>query len=92
MAEMGMKLLSEGIGTFFLMLVMLSTGGNAIMMGLTVALLMFLFGTISGGLVNPALALGMWISGSLGTQAYILYVFVQAVGAALAVYAYNAVA
>ena len=92
MAEMGMKLLSEGIGTFFLMLVMLSTGGNAIMMGLTVALLMFLFGNISGALVNPALALGMWISGSLATQAYIFYVLVQALGATLAVYAYNAVA
>ncbi len=87
-----MKLLSEGIGTFFLMLVMLSTGTNAIMMGLALALLVFLFSTVSEAIFNPALALGMWISGSLSTQAYTFYVIVQAIGAACAVYAYQAVA
>lgn len=92
MAGLGMKLLSEGLGAFFLMLVLLSTGSSAIMMGLALALLMFLFGNISGGLFNPALALGMWISGSLSTDAYVFYVIVQAIGAALAVYAYQAVA
>ena len=86
------KTIAEFLGTFFLMLVTLASGGSPLMVGGALVLIMFLIGSLSGGAVNPALALGSWYNGSLSTRLLTLYIVAEALGAVAAVWAYKVVA
>lgn len=92
MAHPVTKLVSEFLGTFLLMLVILASGGNYLLIGLTLAVIVLLTGGLSGAAVNPAVSLGLWLSGSLSNAMLAGYVVVQLLGAAAAVYSYNVVA
>lgn len=87
-----MKLTAEFLGTVLLMISILASGGNAIVIGLTLALIVFLTGGISGAAVNPAVSLGLWYSGSLSTGAFFAYSTVQLLGALAGAYVYRIVA
>jgi aquaporin Z len=91
-AGLPMKLTAEFLGTFLLMISILASGGNAIVIGLTLALIVFLTGGISGAAVNPAVSLGLWYSGSLSTAAFFAYSAVQLIGAVAGAYFYKVVA
>ncbi len=91
-AGLPMKLTAEFLGTFLLMISILASGGNAIVIGLTLALIVFLTGGISGSAVNPAVSLGLWYSGSLSTTAFFAYSIVQLIGAVAGAYFYKIVA
>ena len=86
------QLLGEFLGTFLLMLSILASGGNPLVIGATLALIVHLIGKISGGACNPAVALGMYLGGSINLKFLTTFIIVQLIGAAAAVYTYHAVA
>ena len=84
-----LKLLSEFLGTFLLMLSVLVSGGNAIVIGATLALIVFLTGGISGGIMNPALGIGLVVAGSFPYRHIVAYILVEILGALAAVYTFQ---
>jgi aquaporin Z len=83
--------LAEFLGTFLLLISILATG-NALVIGLTLSLIIFLVGGLSGANVNPAVSLAMLINGSLSVTDFVIYSIVQLAGGAAAVYVFNALA
>ncbi len=92
-------LLAEAIGPFALTFlgagsIMLavtqgySNGGTLVMValahGLAIGLMIAAAGHISGGHYNPAVTVGLWIGGKIGTIKAIAYVVVQLLGAVVA--------
>lgn len=86
-----LALLAEFLGTFLLLISILATG-NALVIGLTLSLIIFLIGGLSGAHVNPAVSIAMLLNGSLSTAEFIGYAVVQLAGAAAAVYVFRALA
>lgn len=91
------KYIFEFIGTF--LLVFLGTGtivlndilqgdighpGIVISFGFIVALIVYLFGPVSGAHINPAVSVGFYIVGMLPKQDLLPYIFNQSIGAILA--------
>lgn len=91
-AALATKLVGEFLGTFLLMLTILSSGGQWLLIGLALAVIVFLVGPISGAAVNPAVSLGLWMSGSLDNMGLALYTLAELGGAAAAVWSYRVVA
>jgi glycerol uptake facilitator-like aquaporin len=91
-ASLALKVISEFFGTMLLMLSIIASGGNFMIIGLTLAVIIFLTGGISGAAVNPAVAAGLYYSGSLNGLMLSLYILAQVLGALTAVFAYNIVA
>jgi aquaporin Z len=85
-----LPLLAEFLGTFLLVLSIIASGGNAWVIGGTLAVIILLVGSMSGAHVNPAVSLAMFLKGSLSTQELGAYVVVQLLGGAASLYAYNA--
>lgn len=83
--------LSEFAGTFLLLLSILATG-NAFIIGATLAVVILLIGSTSGGHVNPAVSLAMYVKGALSFNELLTYIAAQALGGVSAVYAYKALA
>ena len=84
-----LALLGEGLGTFALVMAMMASGGGAIVVGLTLAAIIFLIGGVSGAHVNPAISIAMFYNGSLSMMDLAAYIVVQLVGAFGAVMLYN---
>ena len=82
---------AEYIGTFFLILSIFASGGNPIVIGGALAIVVLLVGSISGALINPAVSLAMYMNGSISPIDLFKYVFVQLLGGVSAFYAFNAV-
>ena len=85
-------LVGEFLGAFLLMLSVLVSGGNALVIGLTLAFIVFLLGPLSGAAVNPAIAFASFFNGTLSLMDALLYIAVEYGGALSAVYAFKAVA
>ncbi len=83
--------ISEFAGTFLLLLSILATG-NAFIIGATLAVIILLIGATSGGHVNPAVSLAMYVKGALSLNELVIYVVSQALGGVAAVYAYRSFA
>jgi aquaporin Z len=73
-------LIAELLGTFALVMSIFISGGSALVIGLTLAAIVFLVGNISGAHVNPAVSLAMYYSGSMTMKELISYIVVQLVG------------
>lgn len=86
------KLIAEFLGTFLLMVSILVSGGNFLIIGATLALIVFLIGGVSGASVNPAVSAGLWYSGSLSTQLFVLYSLAELLGGVAAAAAYQVIA
>ena len=82
-------LLGEFLGTFLLVLSVFASGGNAYVVGLTLAVIILLIGKLSGGHVNPAISLAMYVKGSLSLTELLAYVVSQAAGGVASLYAYR---
>lgn len=87
-----LPLLAEFLGTFLLGLAIIASGGNAFVTGGALALIILLIGSLSGGYVNPAITLAMYLKGSLSMQELLGVSAVQLLGASASVYTYNAFA
>lgn len=71
--------LSEFIGTFIFLLVILVVGQPIpIVIGLLAVI--YAFGSISGGHMNPAVSTMMLVKGDIDVMTYILYVIAQILG------------
>ena len=86
-----LNLLAEFLGTFLLLISILATG-NALVIGLTLALIIFCIGSLSGGHVNPAVSLAMFVNGALSASELAGYIVSQALGGVAAVYVFRALA
>ncbi|ORM65638.1 aquaporin Z [Pantoea rwandensis] len=92
------RLVAEGVGTFVLVLggcgsavlaatfpqVGIGFAGVALAFGLTVLVMAFAVGHISGGHFNPAVTIGLTVGGRFPAAQVIPYIIVQLVGAAAA--------
>ena len=82
-------LVAEFLGTGILTLLVLSVKTSnlgvpffvALAAGLTVALMTFAFGDVSGANFNPALTIGLWTARKISTVKAVLYIIVQLLGA-----------
>lgn len=83
--------IAEYIGAFFFILSIFASGGNPLIIGAALALVIFLISSISGGYVNPAVSLAMYMNGSLKPVDLFSYVFAQLLGGVSAYYAYKMV-
>jgi aquaporin Z len=86
-----LNLLAEFLGTFLLLISILATG-NALVIGLTLSLIIFCIGALSGGHVNPAVSLAMFVNGALSASDLAGYVVSQCLGGVAAVYVFRALA
>ena len=78
-------LFAEFLGTFALLLSIIFTG-NWLMIGLTLALVIYSIGGISGAHVNPAVSFAMYMKGTLNMTEFLQYSVVQFLGAFAALY------
>jgi aquaporin TIP len=92
------KLLAEFIGTFALIfagagsIVLFSSNAAGVIAialahGLVIAVMVSSLGHISGGLFNPALTAGLWVTRRLDTMHAVAYVLAQIVGATVGAWA-----
>jgi aquaporin Z len=77
------KYITEFIGTFFLVLVVALTG-NAAAIGVTLMVMIFAGGHISGGHYNPAVTVAVLIRGKVTSRDAIMYMVVQIIAAVAA--------
>ena len=79
-------LIVEFIGTFFLCLSFVTSGGNGTAVGLTVLVLVYAFGYISGAHYNPAVTIGVISTarGVISIKNAILYIIIQLVASFIA--------
>lgn len=89
-ATLLMALAGEFLGTFLLVLSVFASGGNPVVIGLTLAIITFLISGVSGGNVNPAVSLASLLNGFMDGTKFISYVVVQLAGGAAAYYTYQA--
>ena len=79
------KYIVEGIGTYFLVLIIGLTG-NPIAIGIGLSILVYMGGHISGAHYNPAVSLAMIIRGEISVSECLKYVLSQCIGAVAAAY------
>lgn len=96
--ELGSRLVAEFIGTFALIFmgagsIIVFGGGQADLVaialahGLAFGILVSTLGHISGGMFNPALAIGLWATRRLDSLTTVAYIVAQLAGAVAAAFA-----
>jgi glycerol uptake facilitator-like aquaporin len=81
-------LVSETVGTFLLVTSILFTG-NWLIIGLTLAGIIYITGNISGGHMNPAVSVAMYLKGSMSAAECIGYSLSQILGSVIALVAFK---
>ena len=84
-----LKLVSEFFGSFILMISVLASGGNFLVIGATLALIVLFIGGISGAAVNPAISIGLWYNGTINGKVFALYTLIELLGGLAAAYSYK---
>jgi len=96
---MNKKYIAEGLGAFLLTFSVLATMltqasflvlPTALVAGLSLMALVFMFARVSGGHFNPAVSIGLWSVGKLSKTDLPFYVLFQVAGAVLAKIAVSA--
>mgnify|MGYP001593559554 CR=1 FL=1 len=85
---MFLSILTEFIGTFVFLTVILKTN-DALAIGLTLAGVIYFGGKVSGGNYNPAVSYMMYLNKKLDLSKFLLYIFAQIVGASSALLFHN---
>jgi len=81
--------IAEFIGTFFFILSIFVSAGQPLVVGGSLALVIFLIAGVSGGHVNPAVSVAMMFNGSLTAVELLGYVVAQIAGGAGAYYSFR---
>ena len=81
---------AEYVGAFFFILTIFVSGGNPLVIGGALALVIYLVASVSGGHINPAVSFAMMLNQSINTTEFVGYVVAQLAGGASAYYAYKA--
>lgn len=82
-------LLAEFLGAFLLVLSVFASGGNAYVVGGTLAVGILLTGKLSGGHLNPAVSAAMYAKGALSLTEFLAYSASQVAGGVASLYAYR---
>jgi MIP family channel proteins len=93
--SIGRASVAEFVATFGLVFIGAGTGmmiggdtagliGVALAHGIVLAVLVSVTGHISGGMANPAVTIGLWVTGKLETGRTLVYIVVQLAGAVAA--------
>lgn len=85
-----LPLLSEYFGTFLFVLSFLSLN-NVFLVGFFFTLALFLTKSVSGGLMNPALSVVMYLKNKLGLQEMLTYIAIQIVAGISAYYVFKTI-
>lgn len=85
------KYLTEFLGTLLLLTCILASGGNFAIVGAALATSVYFAGSVSGGHINPAVSIAMFVNNKLKIEDLFGYIFAQVSGGVSAVYLYNAV-
>ena len=85
------KYLAEFLGTVLIVLCALVSGGNFLVVGVAVAVAVFFAGKISGGHVNPAITLALYVNNKIAFNDFVAYLVSQFAGGVSSVFLYNAV-
>jgi aquaporin Z len=85
-------LLAEFLGTFLFVLTIFASGGNPFFIGGMFTLALFLVKKYSGGHLNPAVSVAMYLRGSLSWKELLFYAIAQVTAAAASLYTYRALA
>jgi aquaporin Z len=85
------KYLAEFLGTMLLLVGILASSGNPLVVGGALAAAVYFSASISGGHINPAVSLAMYVNKKLSLKDLLMYVTVQLAGGVSAVFLYNAV-
>jgi aquaporin Z len=80
--------IAEFIGTFILVFVILQTS-NPIYIAAALFLAISLIASVSGGHVNPAVSIAMFVKGSIKAEQLVEYIIPQILGGVSAFYVYN---
>lgn len=83
-ASLWRSLGAEFIGTFLLTAIIIVSQGSAIAVMFALVGIVLLIGVVSGGHLNPAVTIGAWVTRRIGWLRAIGYIFVQFLGAAVA--------
>lgn len=83
-----LPLIAEYLGTFLLTLAYLSLSNVLIIAGIF-ATILFLIVPISGGCLNPAISLAMYLKGHLGSMEVMMYIGIQMLAGATSFYIFN---
>ena len=83
--------LAEYLGTFFFILVVFASGGNALAIGAALAAVIYLVSAHNGAHVNPAVSIVMHMNGTLTQGNLLYYIIAQLLGALSAFYAYKTI-
>lgn len=81
--------IAEYLGTFFFILAILSSGGNPLIIGGALAIVVYLIGGISGANVNPAISATLFLKNDLSLNKFVGYVVAQLLGGVSALYTYR---
>lgn len=73
------KFLTEFVGTFVFLSVILATG-QAIPIGIALAAVIFMTGKVSGGHVNPAVSIMTYANGGMSMTDLVSYIVAQILG------------
>lgn len=88
---MGKKYIIEFIGTFFLVLTIGLSGGNALAIGGVLVAMVFMGGYISGAHYNPAITLGILLQKKIKGNQALWYMVIQLIAAICAAAVYQTV-
>lgn len=78
------KYLAEFVGTMFFLLVILSTGGEALAVGAALAIAIMVVGKVSGGHLNPAVTVMMAVAKKMNSNDVLPYIVAQVAGGLVA--------
>ena len=85
------KYLAEFLGTMLLLSVILASGGQYVAVGLALAVAVYLTGAISGGHINPAVSLAMYVNKKISLNDLLAYVLSQLAGGVGSVFLYTTI-
>jgi aquaporin Z len=83
------KYLAEFLGTMILMLSVLVSGGQPLVVGGALAVIIYFAGSMGAGQVNPAITVAAFIAKKLSLQDLTGYIIAQLLGAVSSVYLYK---
>ena len=84
-----LPLLAEYLGTFLLILAVLSLS-NPIYIAIIFMIILFLIIPVSGAAINPVVSLVFYLQGKLGMKEALIYTLVQIIAAVSSYYTYAA--
>jgi aquaporin Z len=86
------NLIAEFLGTLLLVLSILASGGNPLFVGLTLSVIIFFAANTSGGHVNPAVSLAMYLRKRMSFNDLLSYIVAQLLGGATSIYLFKMLA